>query len=122
MFTTPKILWHLLIVSVMPICLGLNSCASTDSDGLGEEQLPSSYTLEMGQVVKNQQPLPDYIPIWLNWYLGSELKSRALKYQGWDIDQDGRIDYLVELTESGEPVSEAFDFDQDGEIDLLKKP
>ena len=67
-------------------------------------------------------PLPNRYKIWLNTYKSSQLVSRWVKYEAWDINQDGNVDYLVQLDESGAVVSRSFDFNMDGELDLIKKP
>ena len=120
MFTSDKILWHLVFVAIAFLSVGISSCVSSSGEDEEAAALRSSYTLELGAVVKNQPPLPHYTPIWLNWYQGSVLQSRILKYQAWDVNHDGRIDYLVELSDRGQVVSETFDFDMDGQIDITK--
>ncbi|MFW7380314.1 MAG: hypothetical protein ACOH5I_15995 [Oligoflexus sp.] len=94
----------------------LLGCATTEKSTDSESD-KSHYTIEFGEVEKHLAPLPDYYPFYLNWYQGSELVKRYLKYRGWDFSGNGLVDYLEELNENGESIGHYFDFDQDAIID-----
>lgn len=90
-------------------------CATTEKSEEAEP-VTSHYTIEMGEVEKHLPPLPDYYPFYMNWYMGSELERRYLKYRGWDFSGNGMIDYLEELDEGVETIGHYFDFEQNGVI------
>lgn len=100
-----------LIISILE-----QGCTTTEKSP-DEGDVKSHYTIEIGEIEKHMEPLPDYIPFYLNWYQGSKLQQRYLKYRGWDFSGNGIIDYLEELNEDGESIGHYFDFDQDGTID-----
>ena len=107
-------LW--LIISILGA-----SCASTEKtlspDG---KPLPTHFTLESGPVEKKADPLPDYIPIFVQSYAGEKLISRHLGYKGWDFNKDGVIDMLEVLDTQGAVLRRAFDWDRDGTVDEVR--
>lgn len=107
-------LW--LIISILGA-----SCASTEKtlspDG---KPLPTHFTLESGAVEKKADPLPDYIPIFVNSFAGEQLLSRHLGYKGWDFNKDGVIDMLEVLDANGQVVRRAYDWNRDGTVDEVR--
>jgi len=104
------------IISILEL-----GCATTEKSA-ETEQVKSHYTIEIGEVEKHLTPLPDYYPFYLNWYQGSELHLRYLKYRGWDFSGNGLVDYLEELDENGESIGHYFDFYQNARIDAEHRP
>ena len=71
-----------------------------------------------GDIVKNPDPEPNYIPIFQVTVEKSIQHSRYLRYKAWDFNKDGLFDMLEELDPEGKTVSRNYDFNFDGVEDF----
>ncbi len=105
-----------LLISILGV-----ACASTEkTQGPDGKLLPTHFTLESGAVEKKADPLPDYIPIFVNSYAGETLLERHLGYKGWDFNKDGVIDMLEVLDAKGQVLRRAYDWNRDGQVDEVR--
>jgi hypothetical protein len=111
-----------LLLFLMFSTLFFTGCFSAEEPKeVGETIVATHYTLRIGEVVKNQKPLPDYTPVLVDWHYSNDAVKPKVGFKGWDFNQDGRFDMLQVMREDGTVDYAVFDFDSDGEIDMNSK-
>ncbi|MBP9708159.1 MAG: hypothetical protein KBD78_10970 [Oligoflexales bacterium] len=92
----------------------LDSCATPAA-----YQIPywTHYTLEKGETLTLEAPLPDFTPIYIIWHSPLGNQQKQLAYRAWDLDKDGSFEMVEEIDESGKIIGRAYDFDFDQKVD-----
>lgn len=103
------------ILALCLLLLSLNACITTDP-----YQIPywTHYTLEKGETITLEAPLPDFTPIYVIWHSPLGNQQKLLAYRAWDLDKDGSFEMVEEIDESGKIIGRAYDFDFDQKVDL----
>lgn len=97
----------------------LISCMTLEAEKPEEDDLePTHYTLRLGEPVINQNPLPTYTPIMVDWHYKNGAIKSNIGFKGWDFNKDGRLDMVEVVGNDGSIEKYVFDFDFDGEIDM----
>jgi hypothetical protein len=115
---------HLLIVAHALVVLSLGSCQSApkpevSSDAAVEKVV--SFTLHEGTLVKNENPLPNYKGVLLDWTVDGETIHGKERYRLWDINKDGRFDMVERLSLTGLSLGFISDFNGDGRPDFIRE-
>ncbi len=82
---------------------------------------PTHYTISVGPTQGYQDPLPNYVPIFVDWHLAGGGLKQTLAYRGWDFDKDGRLDMVEVLNKDQTKAAFVFDFDRDGHVDMIRR-
>jgi len=103
--------------------IGLVGCSTSEKPKLVESNdlKPTHYTLRLGEVTENKNPLPRYTPILIDWHYKNGAVKSKLGYKGWDFNRDGRFDMVQILKEDSTVDYTVFDFDFNGTIDMTEK-
>lgn len=85
-----------------------------------EKAQPTHYTLEFGPEEHETPALPVKRKIWVQWHKGAAEGRRVEGFRGYDFNDDGRLDMVEVLSETGEVQTRLFDFDGDGRVDARR--
>lgn len=109
-------IWLYTIFFALLVQVGCLGVGNKKVENKGKKQV-----LRAGELQENTDPLPNYIPYYLDSFVDSKLSESQLRYRAWDFNKDGRIDMLETLDKSGNVEMKVYDLDFDGTIDEIKK-